>query len=235
MAMDEATAQDLCAYECMWKREPGSVMLGIARSKSGQGGLLIENESLNNNGTTGIDVTLYGALHAKKDCNTGQIHVSVQTDINHTDSSFQFDHYVCMGGSPASSEKPPKYILFESKEFPSHFITWNLADIVDMPDDAGDSTCSKNTVKCEYLPKTADDLPYIKISTSTGSILEPADSQIKRYVWVVPVDNQDSNQFALRAFDQHYYLVFKQTTGETMMVPSGQISPELTIFKLHSL
>ena len=87
MAMDEATAQDLCAYECMWKREPGSVMLGIARSKSGQGGLLIENESLNNNGTTGIDVTLYGALHAKKDCNTGQIHVSVQTDINHTDSS----------------------------------------------------------------------------------------------------------------------------------------------------
>ena len=87
MAMDEATAQDLCAYKCMWKREPGSVMLGIAWSKSGQGRLLIVEEGLSNNGTTAIDVNLYGALHAKKDCNTGQIHIRVQTDINHTDSS----------------------------------------------------------------------------------------------------------------------------------------------------
>jgi len=49
------------------------------------------------------------------------------------------------------------------------------------------------------------------------------------------VDNQDKNQFALRAYDQHYYLVFKQLTGEAMMVPSGQLSPELTIFRLHML
>jgi len=64
-------------------------------------------------------------------------------------STVQFDHYVCVGGSPTSEEKPPKYLLFESKAFPSHFVTWNLPDNMDIPDNAGDSTCANKAVKCE--------------------------------------------------------------------------------------
>jgi len=87
----EATTEGLCARECTWKRESGSVMLGIARSKSGQNGLLIVPEGLSNSGTIGVEVNessgVYGALQAIKDCGTGQIHVTVQTGIDGTDSS----------------------------------------------------------------------------------------------------------------------------------------------------
>jgi len=79
------------ACECRWKREPGSVMLGITRSKSGKSGLFIVPEGLSNNGTIEVEVNersrVYGALQATKDCTTGQIHVNVQTGIDDTDSS----------------------------------------------------------------------------------------------------------------------------------------------------
>jgi len=78
--------------ECRWEREPGSVMLGITRSKSGKSEIFrIVPEGLSNNGTIGVEVNgksgVYGALQAVKDCTTGQIHVNVRTGIDDTDSS----------------------------------------------------------------------------------------------------------------------------------------------------
>jgi len=92
MAEGPGEATTVCACEGTWKRESGSVMLGIARSKSGKSGqLLIVPEGLSNSGTIGVEVNessgVYGALQAIKDCSTGQIHVTVQTGIDHTDSS----------------------------------------------------------------------------------------------------------------------------------------------------
>ena len=76
---------------CKWRREPGSVMLEICRSKSGQeevvaicnegfskdtGEVMVKNQQL----------SIYGALQAQKD-SKGTIHVYVEPDITHTDSS----------------------------------------------------------------------------------------------------------------------------------------------------
>ena len=59
---------------------------------------------------------------------------------------------MCIGGNSDGPEKPPKYMLFESKQFPNYFITWSLS--TDMPDNAVDSTCANNVVKCEVRTKT---------------------------------------------------------------------------------
>ena len=49
-----------------------------------------------------------------------------------------------MGGSPSSSEKPPKFVLFESKQFPNYFITWDL-DV----DTTDSGEAAEDMVKCE--------------------------------------------------------------------------------------
>ena len=57
----------------------------------------------------------------------------------------QFEHYTCIGGSPSSPEKPPKFALFESKKFKNYIITWDLPEDTT---DHGDESM-ENVVKCE--------------------------------------------------------------------------------------
>ena len=53
-------------------------------------------------------------------------------------------------------------------------------------------------------------LPDIKIS-SDGEILNTNDSEIQRFVWVIPVDNRNVPQFALQAYGESYFMVFQHT------------------------
>jgi len=84
----------------------------------------------------------------------------------------------------------------------------------------------------QYLPKTADGLPDIEISES-GKIEKPNDSEIQRFVWVIPVSNNDTQKFALKAYGESYYLVFKHETGKPLLVPGSELNSEVTIFSLQ--
>ena len=84
----------------------------------------------------------------------------------------------------------------------------------------------------QYLPKTAGGLPDIEISES-GKIQKPNDSEIQRFVWVIPVSNNDTQKFALKAYGESYYLVFKQETGKPLLVPGSELNSEVTIFSLQ--
>jgi len=77
-------------------------------------------------------------------------------------------------------------------------------------------------------------LPDIKIS-SDGEILKTNDSEIQRFVWVIPVDKRSVQQFALQAYGESYFMVFEHTTGKAFLVPAGEVNPKLTIFRLHSI
>ena len=95
MAEGLEAAAETSASTCTWKREPCSVIFEIACD----GGYIV-NECFQNGGSSGVDVnevarSVYGALHAKMDC-SGQIHVSVDTNINYEDSSCKLALLKCM-------------------------------------------------------------------------------------------------------------------------------------------
>ena len=88
----------------IWKLQ-STVVVQFARSKSGEDELVVTdengdesfivNEGWDDGGSSRVDVNenqpafVYGALQAKKD-SAGQIHVSVEPNINHQDSSCKF-------------------------------------------------------------------------------------------------------------------------------------------------
>ena len=83
---------------CKWERATGSIMLEVARTKSGkeevlgicnEGNLLISPSETGVGGEVIVNnqqLYIYGALQAQKDPK-GTIHVYVATDMSHTDPS----------------------------------------------------------------------------------------------------------------------------------------------------
>ena len=49
------------------------------------------------------------------------------------------------------------------------------------------------------------------------------------------MDERNVLQFALKAYRRSYFMVFKLTTGKTLLVPSGEVNSEVIIFRLRSI
>lgn len=58
--------------------------------------------------------------------------------------------------------------------------------------------------------------------------------EISQYVWVIPTDEQERAQFALKAYGQSCFLVFGKASNRAVLVPGDQINSEVTIFRISS-
>lgn len=55
------------------------------------------------------------------------------------------------------------------------------------------------------------------------------DDQVQKFVWVIPVDNVQNPQFALKTYGESNFLVFR--SGAAVLVPGTEVNPDhVTIF-----
>ena len=57
----------------------------------------------------------------------------------------------------------------------------------------------------------------------------PDDDQIQKFVWVIPVDDDDNQQFALKTYAESHFLVFERNGG-AILLPGTDVNLEVTIF-----
>jgi len=55
------------------------------------------------------------------------------------------------------------------------------------------------------------------------------DEQVQKFVWVIPVNEDDDQQFALKTYAESHFLVFERN-GCALLVPGVEVNPEVTIF-----
>ncbi|XP_065885323.1 uncharacterized protein [Dysidea avara] len=153
--------------------------------------------------------SVFGVLRAKEnDVNNGiDIVVDPPPEMN-PDLSYQFNYYIWHNSEDDSGPtRPPTYILFENLFYRNFFISWDLAN---------------QTARCEQLL-----LPPDTVIEELDS--SPDDDQIQKFVWVIPVDDNDNQQFALKTYAESHFLVF-ESNGGAILVPGTEVNPEVTIF-----
>ncbi|XP_065886168.1 uncharacterized protein [Dysidea avara] len=204
-----------------WKRSSSLVMLELAHSEdSNKDELVIINECYNAAGSDPkpsklrvVDsrLAVYGTIRAKQDEETKDIEIVVQTGPpDPSDKSYQFNCHLYHESDATSSTKPPSYILFESLLYKNFFISWDLKN---------------KTAKCEQLSLAPDTV----IDNLCSKIY---DAMIQRFVWVIPVDDREIEQFALKAYGESHFLAFKKN-GDAILVQGAEINEEVTIFKIR--
>jgi len=83
-------------------------------------------------------------------------------------------------------------------------------------------------------------LPDITVS-SGGDVIPkqinaaPGTMKSGQYVWVVPVDNQNIEQFALKPYGTSFFLGFGRTNNKAVLMPGDKINQEVTIFRIRNL
>jgi len=55
------------------------------------------------------------------------------------------------------------------------------------------------------------------------------DDQIQKFVWVIPVNEDNDQQFALMTYAESHFLVFERN-GSAILVPGVEVNPDVTIF-----
>ena len=139
-------------------------------------------------------------------------------------------------GDSASLQKPPRYVLFESRKYPGNFITWDLLGTIVKCEVSVIiySICICLHLLSQLLQKNSDGLPDIDIPDIHQ--LTHVDPKAQRYVWMIPMDDQNVPQFALKTYGRSYFLAFAKS-GRALLVPGDHIDvdSEVTIFSLRSL
>jgi len=71
-----------------------------------------------------------------------------------------------------------------------------------------------------------------QLQLSPTTLIDEIDSgtDVQKFVWVMPNDDNDEQQFALKTYGESHFLAFKRT-GDAVLVPGAKVNPEVTIFR----
>ena len=60
-----------------------------------------------------------------------------------------------------------------------------------------------------------------KYDDKKGPQVDINDASDQRFVWVIPIDRDESNEFSLKPFDKSYYLACKEASGAAILCKGG--------------